>query len=82
VRFRGALRIPAGPLADRILVMKEGKIIEQGDIQSLLKHPKHASTQQLLSVAPIQMVKKLNASNILLQVNDLNVSFPIKKGIF
>jgi len=71
----------AAAVANTILVMKEGEILEQGDLQSILKDPKQAYTQQLLSIAPIQTVKKLNLdSKLLLQVNELNVNFPIRKG--
>lgn len=36
-------------LADRILVMKEGRIVEQGETDVLISSPKHLYTQQLLS---------------------------------
>lgn len=36
-------------IADEVAVMKSGKIIEQGDVASVLKNPRHEYTQKLLS---------------------------------
>src|SRR5690625_2492685 len=39
-------------LADRIAIMSEGRIVESGPALTLLKHPQHAQTQQLLAAVP------------------------------
>ncbi len=39
-------------LADRVLVMYRGKIVEQGPTQEVLHHPKHPYTQALLACIP------------------------------
>lgn len=39
-------------LAHRVAVMKDGRIVEQGDTASLLNNPQHAYTQALLAAAP------------------------------
>ncbi|MCW1872866.1 ABC transporter ATP-binding protein (plasmid) [Erwinia sp. INIA-01] len=39
-------------LADRVLVMKEGRIVESGDVEQVFKHPVHPWTQQLLDALP------------------------------
>jgi peptide/nickel transport system ATP-binding protein len=38
--------------ADRIVVMKGGEIVEQGDAQAIFARPEHPYTQQLLSAIP------------------------------
>ena len=38
-------------LCDRVLVMKDGKIVEQGDIEEIYNNPRHEYTKQLLSAA-------------------------------
>ena len=39
-------------IADEVAVMKEGKIVEQGSVASVMENPKHAYTQRLLQAAP------------------------------
>ena len=39
-------------IADRILVMYQGEIVEQGITQDIFKHPKHNYTQALISSKP------------------------------
>ena len=39
-------------ITDRVLVMKSGKIVEQGDTQSVFDNPQHPYTQSLISAAP------------------------------
>ncbi|AHF01177.1 microcin C ABC transporter ATP-binding protein YejF [Thiomicrospira aerophila AL3] len=39
-------------IAHRVAVMSEGKIVEQGDVQSILENPQHTYTQTLLAAAP------------------------------
>ncbi|WP_243755186.1 dipeptide ABC transporter ATP-binding protein [Paractinoplanes brasiliensis] len=39
-------------LADRVLVMKNGRVVESGDTRTLLTAPSHPYTQQLLTAVP------------------------------
>lgn len=40
-------------IADRVLVMYKGKIVEQGDIQTIFKNPTHPYTKALLNCRPV-----------------------------
>ena len=40
-------------LADRLIVMKSGKIVEQGNSEDVFSNPKHPYTQDLLKASPI-----------------------------
>ncbi len=39
-------------LCDRVVVMQQGKIVEQNDTETLFEHPQHAYTQHLLNAIP------------------------------
>ncbi|HEX6455740.1 MAG TPA: ABC transporter ATP-binding protein, partial [Solirubrobacterales bacterium] len=40
-------------ISDRIAVMNEGKIVEQGSADQVCEHPKDAYTKKLLAAVPI-----------------------------
>ncbi|WP_029407518.1 ABC transporter ATP-binding protein [Thiomicrorhabdus sp. Milos-T2] len=70
-------------MADTVAVMKQGKIVEQADKQTFFNQAKHPYTQKLLADAvPKQTLKPQLNSTKLLELNDLKVHFPIKKGLF
>ncbi|MEP2028430.1 MAG: dipeptide ABC transporter ATP-binding protein [Paracoccaceae bacterium] len=39
-------------VTDRVLVMKSGQIVEQGDTQTIFENPQHPYTQSLIAAAP------------------------------
>ncbi|MGR9114373.1 MAG: ABC transporter ATP-binding protein [Gammaproteobacteria bacterium] len=45
-----------GEIADDVAVMYQGKIVEQGSVKQILKHPSHPYTQDLLAAVP-QLIK-------------------------
>ncbi len=68
-------------MADFIYVMKEGQIIEHGNNKKIFETPEQEYTKQLVSS---QSKKKINLnqfSNIVLKVENLDVWYPIKKGL-
>ncbi|MFI9814284.1 ABC transporter ATP-binding protein [Saccharothrix variisporea] len=40
-------------LADRVAVLKDGRLVEEGPAQSVLSRPQHPYTQRLLAAAPV-----------------------------
>lgn len=70
-------------MADRIYVMQKGEIVENGNTKELFKNPLHPYTQHLLGAQPHgDAVNIASNSKKLVQVEALNVSFPIKKNFF
>jgi microcin C transport system ATP-binding protein len=69
-------------LADRVCVMKEGKIVEQGPVERVFTAPEHPYTRALLAAEPKPDPAPLMPhAPIVLEANDLKVWFPIKRGV-
>jgi len=70
-------------MADRVGVLKQGKLVEMADADYFFSQPQHEYTRKLLNDAiPKQALKSPVASDALLSLNELKVHFPIKKGLF
>ena len=69
--------------ADRVYVMKNGKIIESGKTEKIFKTPANRYTKDLIKSEPApKSTLRKNGKDLLIEVKNLNVWFPIKKGIF
>ena len=68
-------------VADRILVMKDGKVVERGATKQIFSTPKEEYTQLLLSAEPPLRQAPEKSKDPILQVDNLKVWFPIKKGL-
>lgn len=67
-------------LADRVVVMEKGDIVEQGDAQAVFNEPQHDYTKKLLAAIPHGAKDhplKFNESRTLLKVNNLSVDFDV-----
>ena len=71
-------------MADRITVMKEGELIESAARDSFFASPQHPYTQQLLRDAVAMQGKEKceTETEKLLEVKNLKIHFPVKKGLF
>jgi len=69
-------------IADRVCVMKQGKIVEQGDVERVFAAPEHPYTRALLGAQPKPNPAPINpAGKVVVRTNDLKVWFPIKRGV-
>jgi len=70
-------------MADRVCVMTDGEIVEQGDTKTVYENPQHAYTKHLLAAEP-KGRKKPGAKDaaVVISGEDVKVWFPIKKGVF
>ena len=76
-----------GEYCDRIAVMYNGKMVEYGDVKSILYHPQHPYTQSLLQAA-LQIQKSdtskleqvVDASQPILQVNNVKQYFTLESN--
>src|SRR5262245_50422928 len=69
-------------LADTVCVMKEGKIVERGEVERVFSAPEHPYTKALLAAEPKPDPAPINAAApVIVETNDLKVWFPIKRGV-
>jgi len=68
-------------IAHRVCVMQRGRIVEQASCEQLFQAPQHSYTQELLGAEPSGKPVAIPAGEPLLEVDDLRVWFPIKKGL-
>jgi peptide/nickel transport system ATP-binding protein len=73
-------------MADRIAVMRLGRLVETGTREELLLRPQHSYTRQLLGALPENLpraprpVAQVHPAP-LLEVRDLQVHFPVRQGL-
>ncbi len=84
------LGVVAG-MCDRVIVMKEGEIVEEGTTEEIFNNPKHPYTKRLLNALPKLHEKKepkktpllegnLDASKPLIEISSLKKHFDLGKG--
>ncbi|WP_120005028.1 ABC transporter ATP-binding protein [Nesterenkonia muleiensis] len=69
-----------GQVADEVLVLKSGEAVEHRETVSLMDHPSHAYTTQLLAARPVlgRVPQPADpAAEVVLAVEDLDVAFPV-----
>ena len=69
-------------LADRVCIMKEGKIVEQGKTEEIFAHPQDAYTKQLINATIAKKSEKKQSNKTILSTKELTVSYPIKKNFW
>jgi len=71
-------------MADKVCVMKQGNIVEQGNTEEIYSSPSHEYTKMLLSSRPETSSPELNNINskILIKADNIKVHFPKKKNFF
>jgi microcin C transport system ATP-binding protein len=68
-------------MADHVAVMQNGRIVETGPVGRIFEDPQHDYTKMLLAAEPKGLPPKADdRAKVVLEVQDLKVWFPIKRG--
>ncbi|WP_299378685.1 ABC transporter ATP-binding protein [uncultured Kiloniella sp.] len=69
-------------MADRVCVMTEGQIVEQGPTEKIFSQPEHPYTQKLLAAEPQGKPVETNSdAPEIMACEDIKVHFPVKRGL-
>jgi microcin C transport system ATP-binding protein len=69
-------------VADRVCVMKDGKIVERGEVEGVFANPQHPYTRELIGAQPTVKPAPLNPQgDVMIRTDDLKVWFPVKQGL-
>lgn len=69
-------------IADRVCVMKDGKIIECNSTEDIFNYPQHSYTKALINARSPLKKNKINSEKNVLEIEDLSVWFPLKKNFW
>ena len=67
-------------IADRVCVMKNGEIVEQGAVEDIFRQPQHDYTKLLVSASMLQNESRPQVSELIVKAENLRVSYPLKKN--
>ncbi len=82
-------------LADRVIVMYHGEIVEEGQVKEVFDNPRHSYTRNLIQSLPEFKLEerklnkkddnkqtKVDDNEIILKIENLFKEFPVEKGFF
>jgi microcin C transport system ATP-binding protein len=69
-------------MADRVLVMSQGEIVEAGPVAEIFERPRHPYTRRLLAAEPTPRTPPEGGEGpVVMTAEDVKVWFPIKAGV-
>jgi microcin C transport system ATP-binding protein len=69
-------------IADRVCVMREGKIVERGPVAELFAHPRHEYTKALIAAEPKgEPPPAQPQAPVVVSTENLRIWFPVRRGL-
>ena len=68
-------------MAERVYVMQDGDIVEDGPVAQIFDAPQHGYTKQLINAEPSGTAPALQKTEPLIEADNLRIWFPIKTGL-
>jgi microcin C transport system ATP-binding protein len=68
-------------IADRVCVMKDGTIVEQGPVAEIFAKPNHDYTKRLMAAQPKPKGETPPAGEEIIAAENMKVWFPIRRGV-
>ena len=69
-------------IADKIIVMKNGKIVESGEAEYIFSHPKNDYTKKLIHSSCLLKTNKKYEWQKILKAENITVAYPLEKNFF
>lgn len=69
-------------VAEQVYIMKDGRVVEEGETSKIFAAPGHPYTAKLLNNIPSGKAAYRDSAENLFRINNLKCYFPIKKGFF
>lgn len=69
-------------VADQVLVMKNGKVVEQGNVEEIFDHPKQTYTRELINSVYSLKNNKNISDDIIMTARGLEVRYVLKKNFW
>lgn len=69
-------------IADRVCVMKDGKILETGTVKDIFSNPQNSYTKTLIESHNVLNIKNKESGKNILKIKNLKVWYPLKKNFW
>jgi microcin C transport system ATP-binding protein len=70
-------------VSDRVYIMQQGRVVEEGLTKEIYANPSQAYTRELLSAEPPQKPQRdVSGNEVIMQGENIRVWFPINRGVF